>query len=93
MLDKWHFLAQTEDTDSVMKGGIPVLSVLPEEIRSRVMLLLLGALLCVVSVVLMVKNRRRLSAAAFISLMALCTVGTLGCLSVAVCVSALFTRG
>ena len=70
-----------------------MLSVLPEEIRSRVMLLFLGALLCAVGIVLTVNYWRKLPAEAFISLMALCTVGTLGCLSVAVCVSALFTRG
>ena len=70
-----------------------MLSFLPQEIRFRVILLLLGALLCAVSAVLTGRNRRRLPAEAFISLLALFAVGAVGCAAVAVCVSALFTQG
>lgn len=67
-----------------------MLSFLPEDIRGRVLLLFLGAVLFFIGAVIVFKKRRNMQPEVWIALLSLCVIGTLCCLALAVCTSALF---
>ena len=64
---------------------------MPTDILYKVILMVLGAVLCKAAGVIVSANRKKMPYEVWIPLVALCTLGAIGLLSVSLCLAAAFT--
>ena len=64
---------------------------MPTDILGKVILMVLGAVMCKVAGIIVSANRKKMPYEVWIPLLALCAMGAIGLLGVALCLAAAFT--
>ena len=64
---------------------------MPADILNKVILMVLGAVICKVAGIFISANRKKMPYEVWIPLVALCALGAIGLLSVSLCLAAAFT--
>lgn len=64
---------------------------MPADMLGKVILMVLGAVICKVAGIVISAKRKKMPYEVWIPLLALCTLGAMGLLSIALCVAAVFT--